>query len=295
MIKKVLHISSAMHLSIRLSQLLLYHKETEKESIRPFEDIGFIILDDPRITLTQAVLQQSSAHNVAVVCCDATHHPCSLLFHLDVNTTQTQYFRAQISAGVSIKKKLWKQTVKAKIRNQAGLLAFEGIHDEPLRYYARNVKSADRTNREAQASRYYWPTLMGEDFLRRRDGRPPNNMLNYGYAVLRAAVARALSGSGLLPTLGIHHHNKYSAYGLADDIMEPYRPYVDHSVLEYLQSNNPPDELGKMEKQHLLSVLSCDVQINGKQRPLMVALSETSASLSRCFMKEADKISYPDF
>ncbi|MCH8568716.1 MAG: type II CRISPR-associated endonuclease Cas1 [Balneolales bacterium] len=293
MLKKIIHISSPMHLSIRLSQLVLYDKIKKEEEIRPFSDIGFLIVDSFQTTLTQAVIQAACSHNTALVFCGKDHHPQAMLFRLEGHNTQTQTFNAQIEASQPLKKKLWKQTVKSKIINQAALLKYQGLEDEPLRYSAKKVKSGDSENREAQAARVYWPALFGEDFLRRRDGKPPNNMLNYGYMVLRAAMARAISGSGLLPGLGIHHKNKYNAYCLADDLMEPYRPYVDLAVLEYLENQLPPESLDKAEKALMLKVLYSDVIIGKKKRPLMLALSESTASLARCFLGEDTKISYP--
>lgn len=294
MLKKILHITSPMHLSVRLSQLLLYNKEKKEEHSRPFSDIGFIILDNAQTTFTQAVVQHACLHNTAVVFCGTNHHPEAMLFRLEGHSTQTRTYRAQIGASVPLMKQLWKQTVKAKISNQAALMKFQGVNDEPLRYAARKVKSGDPENKEAQAARLYWPALFGEGFLRRRDGAPPNNLLNFGYAILRAATARAISGSGLLPGIGIHHHNQYNAYGLADDLMEPYRPFTDLAVLEYLQANHPPDTLGKAEKAMLLQVLYSDVCIGNKIRPLMLALSETTASLARCFLKEDKQLAYPE-
>ena len=216
-----------------------------------------------------------------------------MLFHLDSHQTQTEHFRAQVEASEPLKKQLWKQTIKAKIRNQAAVLDFADRDGEALRYMARKVRSGDADNQEARAARFYWPMLFGEDFLRKRFGNPPNNLLNYGYAVLRAAVARALTGSGLLPTLGIHHRNKYNAYCLADDVMEPYRPYVDQLVWELSEAGQAEEELSAGLKSELLKILSCDVIINRKKRPLMVGLSQTTASLARCFKGEARKITYP--
>lgn len=295
MLKKTLFFNNAYHLSIKYNQLVITDKNTREKSQRPVEDLGFIVLDHQQITFTQSVMQHLAANNVAVVICDERHHPASMLFHLDTHQTQTERFRAQVEASKPLKKRLWKQTVKAKIRNQAALLDFIGEDGEPLRYMARQVKSGDTGNEEAQASRHYWDCLFKEEFYRRRHGPPPNNMLNYGYTVLRAAVARALMGSGLLPTLGIHHRNRYNSYCLADDVMEPYRPYVDLSVWELVETGRGGQEnLSTEIKAELLDILSCDIMINDRKRPLMVGLSETTASLARCFTGEERKMKYPD-
>lgn len=293
MLKKTLFFNNACHLNTRYHQLVITNKKTGEQNQRPIEDLGFVVLNNPQITFTQSVIQQLAANNAAVVFCDKKHHPTSMLFHLDSHQTQTEHFRAQVEASEPLKKQLWKQTVKSKIRNQASMLDFIEEEGDALRYMARQVKSGDTTNQEARASRLYWPLLFGENFTRKRYGVPPNNMLNYGYAVLRAAVARALTGSGLLPTLGIHHRNKYNAYCLADDIMEPYRPYVDQLVWELTESGFVEEDLSTKLKSELLNILSCDIIISNKKRPLMVGLSETTASLVRCFKGEGRKIKYP--
>jgi len=294
MLKKTLFFNNAYHLSIRYNQLVITDKNTREELRRPVEDLRFVVLDHYQITFTQSVIQHLADNNVAVVFCDKKHHPVSMLFHLDTHQTQTEHFRAQVEASKPLKKQLWKQTVKAKIRNQAAVLDFTDEDGEALRYMARQVKSGDIMNKEAHASQHYWNLLFHDGFYRRRHGPPPNNLLNYGYIVLRAAVARSLMGSGLLPTLGIHHRNKYNSYCLADDIMEPYRPYVDQLVWELTEAGRGNQEdLSTELKAELLDLLTCDIIINDKKRPLMVGLSETTASLARCFKGENRKIKYP--
>lgn len=302
MLKRTLFFSNPYHLSIKLSQLEITDKQTGEIRTTPIEDLGVVVLDSREITFTQAVMSELAANNVAVIICNEKHMPASMMFHLDTNQIQNELFRAQISASEPLKKQLWQQTVKAKIRNQAALLDLISSSPEKtkekagdaLRHIATQVKSGDTTNEEAQASRRYWNKLFGEKFKRERDGMPPNPSLNYGYAILRAAVARALCGSGLLPTLGIHHHNKYNHYCLADDIMEPYRPFVDKTVWEQMKKYPDYHHLTKERKAELLGVLSSDVIINGEKSPLIVALSQTTASLARCFEEKEKKIVYPD-
>lgn len=293
MLKKTLFFSSPCHVKIHNRQLVILNKVTGEEHQRPVEDLGFVVFDHPQITFTQSVIQLLAEHNAAVIFCDQKHHPASMLFHLDSHQTQTEHFRAQVEASEPLKKQLWKQTVKAKIRNQAAVLDLTGGDGEAMRTMARKVKSGDTENMEARAARHYWQRLFGHAFTRARFGDAPNHILNYGYTVLRAAVARALTGSGLLPTLGIHHHNKYNAFCLADDIMEPYRPYVDQLVWELVQQKLVEDELTPPMKAKLLECLSCDVHMGKKTRPLMVGLSETSASLVRCFKGSSKTIRYP--
>lgn len=278
---------------MRYNQLVITQKKSGEIVSRPIEDLGVVLFDHPQITFTQSVMQQLAHHNVAVIICDEKHHPASCMFHLDTHQTQNAHFRAQIEAGEPLKKQLWQQTVKAKIRNQARMLAYVQKDDKALTYLARQVKSGDTSNEEARAARVYWPLLFGDDFYRRRFGLPPNHLLNYGYAILRAGIAKALMGSGLLPTLGIHHRNKYNAFCLADDIMEPYRPYVDMLVHEIWESGERHETLTTEQKKRLLGLYVVDVNITKKKRPLLDALSQTTASLSRCFQGEEKKIMYP--
>lgn len=202
----------------------------------------------------------------------------------------------QIDASLPLKKQLWQQTIQAKIANQATALSQERFCEvSNMRKWAADVKSGDIENLEGRAAVYYWQNLFGHipGFRRDREGVPPNNLLNYGYAILRAVVARGLVGSGLLPTLGIHHHNRYNAYCLADDIMEPYRPYVDKLVCEIISENNDYAELTKEIKAKLLSIPVLDVNIGGERSPLMIAVGQTTASLYKCFSGELRKITYP--
>ena len=305
MIKRTLYFGNPAYLSIKDKQLVIRIPEkTDGEIVSagktvtvPVEDIGLVILDNWQITFTQHVMTALLENNTAVVHCNASHHPVGMLLNLDGHTLQTQRFRAQIEATEPLKKQLWQQTVIRKIENQAALLQSLSKDVKTLDFMIRNVKSGDPDNFEARAAAYYWGQLFSEyipDFTRDRGGEPPNNMLNYGYAILRAAVARALVGSGLLPTLGIFHRNQYNAYCLADDIMEPYRPFVDRAVLEFMQAGNKiPKDLNLDAKQHLLTVLQHDVHFDKDRSPLMVGLTKTTASLSACFEGTKRKINYP--
>jgi CRISPR-associated protein Cas1 len=293
MIGRLLSIDNPYHLSIHLDQLEFKDKKDGEVISRPMEDISTIILNHPNITFSQAFIQKAASLNISVIFCDFRHHPASMLFHLDTNQVQNERFRAQVSISESLKKQLWQQTVIAKIKNQASVLAFTGNDPQALLYISKQVKSGDSTNEEAQAARRYWPKLFSEDFTREREGIYINPALNYGYAILRAATARALSGAGLLPTLGIHHHNKYNAFCLADDIMEPYRPFIDRTVWEMWQEGMNCSEIGKEEKARLISTLLMNTSIGKVKRPLQIALTITTASLNRCFLKEDKRIMYP--
>ncbi len=292
MLKRALFFSTPYCLSLCDIQMIVHTREAPdmKKSI-PIEDIGYVILEHQQTHITLPLLNALSDNNVAVILCGGNRLPNAMLMNLDANTTQSENFRAQIDAGEPLKKNLWKQVVEAKIRNQAALLNKLGKDGEKLKPYYMNVKSGDTDNREGIAAKIYWKELFGAEFCRSREGTPPNNLLNYGYTLLRAAVARALMGSGLFPQFGIFHRNRYNAFPLADDIMEGYRPYVDEIVYQlYTQQCT---QLSQETKKELLHILYMDTRFPKMQRPLDVALSITSASLSKCFMGIEKKISYP--
>ena len=310
MIKKTLYFGNPAYLSLKNSQLVIRLPEVEKnktlpESFKsravkviPIEDIGVVVLDNKQITLTHGLMEKLLENNCALITCNSKRMPYGLMLPLACNTTQTERYRNQIEASLPLKKQLWQQTVEAKINNQAHVLSTTtGVVVKNMHKWRRDVKSGDPDNYEARAAVYYWANLFPEieNFVRSRKGEPPNNLLNYGYAVLRAVVARSLVASGLLPTLGIHHRNKYNAYCLADDIMEPYRPYVDKLVIEIMQSSSDISEVTKEHKSELLNIPVLDVVINNKRSPLMVAMQQTTASLAQCFMGEVRKIKYPSF
>jgi len=224
--------------------------------------------------------------------------PTGLMLPLSGNTTQNERFREQIEASLPLRKQLWQQTVQQKIINQARALeTCTGAEARCMHVWAKEVRSGDTENMEGRAAVYYWKNLFGyiPGFTRDRNGISPNKLLNYGYAILRAVIARSLVASGLLPTLGIHHHNRYNAYCLADDIMEPYRPYVDRLVFDIVQKYGSGVELTREIKAILLSIPTLDVYIGGRQSPLMIAASQTTASLYKCFCGESRRIVYPEF
>ena len=309
MIKKTLCFSNPIYLSLRNAQLVLHLPEIEsnktlpeaikKEAERtiPIEDIGVVILDNKRITLTSGVMEALLENNCAVITCNQKSMPVGLLLPLCGNTTQNERFRSQLEASLPLRKQLWQQTIKQKILNQEHVLRINTDKETNcMRIWSNDVRSGDPDNLEARAAAYYWKNVFTNypNFVRDREGTPPNNLLNYGYAILRAIIARALVGSGLLPTLGIHHHNRYNSYCLADDIMEPYRPYVDQLVLDIIQCNLEISDITRDLKMQLLSIPMLDVVINGKRSPLMIAAQQTTASLARCFAGESKRISYPE-
>jgi len=309
MIKKTLCFSNPIYLSLRNAQLVLHIPEVEnnktlpeaikKEAERtiPIEDIGVVILDNRRITITSGAMEALLENNCAVITCNQKSMPVGLLLPLCGNTTQNERFRSQLEASLPLRKQLWQQTIKQKILNQEHVLRINTAQETKcMRVWSNDVRSGDSDNLEARAAAYYWKNVFTTypNFVRDREGTPPNNLLNYGYAILRAIIARALVGSGLLPTLGIHHHNRYNAYCLADDIMEPYRPYVDQLVLDIIQCNLEISDITRDLKMQILGIPMLDVVINGKRSPLMIAAQQTTASLAKCFAGEIKRISYPE-
>lgn len=294
MLKRTLFISNSFHIETRYNQLRLKSKETQRENIIPIEDIGYLVIENQRVTITIPTLQKLSENNVAVVFCNDKHSPSSMLLNLNGHHIQQERFRKQLEASKPLQKQLWQQTIKAKINNQAALLKQQMKNNETLLNFSRNVQSGDSTNREALASKFYWQNIFEiSKFKRERFGTPPNQQLNYGYTILRAATARALIGVGLLPTLGIHHHNRYNDFCLADDIMEPYRPYVDQIVLQMINDYGLNEELCREEKQELLQVLTVDIKVDEQIKPLMIALNQTASSLRKCFEGVSRKLIYP--
>ena len=326
MIKRTLYFGNPAYLKTINEQMVVEFPVPEgtaeivkpKPYSTPIEDLGVVILDHQQITITQALMAKLLANNTALITCNNTHHPTGLLLNLEGNTLQSRIFAAQMDASEPLKKQLWQQTVIAKIQNQAGNLGLQrttgdlfNAPDKSLMNMAKDVKSGDSDNCEARAAGYYWRNLFANTplafsagpegvryFTRDRDGDPPNNLLNYGYAILRAVVARSLVGSGLLPTQGIHHRSQYNAYCLADDVMEPYRPYVDKMVCELVNNHVRPGaaglEMTPDMKKLLLTIPAMDVRIDEQNSPLMNAVQRTTASLAKCYEGKARKILYPE-
>jgi CRISP-associated protein Cas1 len=301
MIKRTICIQNACFLKFRNEQLVLSYShvkgmEDMPEKTVPIEDIGMLVLEHQQISLTHYLLDKLVSSNVAVITCNETHHPTGLFMPLESNTLQSERFRAQINATEPLKKQLWQQTVKAKISNQCAVIKkWDGKYNL-LQNLADGVKSGDADNSEAVAAAHYWQNLFPPawNFYRKREGAPPNNLLNYGYAIVRAGMARALAGTGLLPTLGIFHRNRYNAYCLADDMMEPYRPFVDVVVRGIIEKTSHVQILTQELKVELLKIPNMDVLLNGETSPLMVAMQRSAASLSKCYLGEQRKLLLPE-
>ena len=304
MIKRTLYFGNPAYLSMKMKQMVVRMPQKDDDDLPsgddivktvPIEDLGVIILDNKQITITQGLLEALLENNCAVITCDSKRMPVGLMLPLSGNTIQNERFRSQIDSSLPLRKQLWQQTIEAKISNQAAVLKYvTGEEHKNMLKWSESVRSGDVDNMEARAAVYYWKTIFPDNpyFVREHDADGPNGLLNYGYAILRAIVARALVGSGLMPTLGIHHHNRYNAYCLADDIMEPYRPYVDKLVSEILD-DDATGELNAKSKVRLLNIPVIEVIINGRRSPLMIAVSQTTSSLVKCFKGEGRKLLYP--
>lgn len=293
MIKRTLYIGNPAYLKLKDNQLQVIDPETrEVKGSAPVEDLAFLVLDNYQITLSHQLIVALQGNNVAIISCDAQHLPFGLMLPMSGHVEHSERLKVQINVSEPLRKQLWKQTVEAKISQQMLLLKKLGKEYEPMTEYLNAVKTGDSTNMEGIAAQYYWKRMY-ENFSRDREGEAPNNFLNYGYSIIRSIVARALVSSGLHPTIGLFHRNKYNPYCLADDIMEPYRPYVDELVYGLMNLPTRPTELTTPIKAELLKLASCDVMMMQKLRPLMVAVSSTTSSLYKCYTGEQRVIRYP--
>ncbi|MCE7996307.1 MAG: type II CRISPR-associated endonuclease Cas1 [Roseivirga sp.] len=298
MIKRTLYFANPAYLSSKKQQLVVRYPGNEEERTVPIEDIGLLVLESHQVTISHRLISLLLGNNAAIITCDEQHLPQGMMLNLNASHTQQEHFRVQVEASQALKDRLWKQTIQSKIRNQAALLNQNGVEVENMNRWADKVQNGDPDNFEARAAAYHWKCLFTDliqNFKRGQFEGEPNNLLNYGYAILRATVARSLLASGLLPTFGYHHRNKYNAYCLADDVMEPYRPYVDELVLELVRSTDDYQTLTPALKQKLLQIPVLDVMINGKQSPLMLAVQQTTASLYQCYAREQKEIKFPKF
>lgn len=297
MIKRTLYFGNPCSLRKKDMQLQISYpvEEKKEDNVIPIEDIGLMILDNPQIMISNALIMLLNGNNTAILSCDTSHLPYGLMLPMFSHHAFTEKLHAQLEASQPLVKNIWQQTIISKIENQSSVLKKVGVDTKKMDFYISEVRSGDPGNVEGRAAAYYWDNLFsGTIFLRHRYGEPPNNLLNYGYAVLRAIVARSLISSGLFPSIGIHHRNKYNPYCLADDIMEPYRPYVDSLVLDIIQEIQDLEELTPEIKKKLLQIPVLDVVLDGKSSPLMIGVQRTTASLASCYEGETRKILYPE-
>lgn len=295
MLYRSIYIGNPAYLKLRDKQLKITDPETkvEKGSIS-IEDLGLLMLDHYQITISHQLMQEMMKNNVVMISCDSKHMPKGVMLPIYGHSEHSERIKYQLEASEPLKKQLWKQTIECKIENQAKVLEKLGRFSEPMYEYLKNVKSGDSTNMEGIAAQHYWKYLISPDFLRGRFGDYPNQFFNFGYGVLLSIVSRAIVETGLLPVLGIFHKNKYNPYCLASDMMEPYRPFVDMLVIQWIENNPDIEELSREAKAHFLNIASKDVQIDGLVRPLMVGIKTTISSLYKCYTGEKRLISYPN-
>ena len=296
MITRSIYIGNPAYLKLKDEQMYISDPVTKEIKGRvPVEDLGVLLLDHFQITISHQLIQKMMGNNVVVISCDAHHLPHGVMLPLYGHTEHSERVRYQLQASEPLRKQLWKQTVECKIQNQMAVLQQRGAFYIPMQSYLRQVRSGDVSNMEGIAAQHYWRHLIHFDFLRQRFGDSPNQFFNFGYAVLRSMVARAIVETGLLPVVGIFHRNKYNPYCLADDLMEPYRPFVDSLVMKWLHLYPDAEDLNRDFKAYMLSIATMDVLIEQKRRPLMIAIKTTAVSLYKCFSGEKRLIFYPEF
>lgn len=294
MIRKTVEIATpGTRLSIAHRQLVIERPDEEKRTL-PCEDIGVLVVDNPQISYTHAVFTTLMEQGAAIVLCGPNHLPAGLLLPFDAHTTQTERHRAQADAGDAVKKRAWQLLIAAKLRQQSAVLTHFTGTDMGLSAMAGRVRPGDPGNLEGMAAQRYWPRLFGPEFRRLRVGPPPNDLLNYGYAVVRAAIARAIAAAGLIPTLGVHHHNRENPFCLADDLMEPYRPYVDWRVKGLVIESGEPPSLDRPTKAALLSLFNETIMVGGRRSPLLLAFHASAASLCRMLTEGGKELALPE-
>lgn len=292
MLKQTLFFSQPCKLSLRLKQLVIEREDFLQPVTRPIEDLSVVVIENQQVLITIPLLNELANNNVAVIICDSHFMPSIQMIPLEANATQQESYKFQLDASLPLIKNIWKDIVETKIKNQARVLNSLGKNESLLKPLYNNVKSGDCENNEGIAARLYWRELFGDNFRRDRYGETPNNLLNYGYTILRAATARALVGSGLNLSFGLFHRNRYNPFPLADDIMEAYRPYVDDIVYRLYTENNET-KLNNNVKTDLINVIYRDVWLNERKHPLQVALTLTAASLLRVFKGEEKHVALP--
>lgn len=292
MIKRIVEVSNPSYLHLKNKQLSI-EQDHEQVAQIPIEDIGVLILEHSAICLTQPLIIECQKNNTAIIFCDEKHLPYATILPIaEGNNLHQKILKQQINITEPVRKNLWKQIIQQKIQNQANTLK---QFDKPfarLEKLATEVKSGDSNNLEGLAAQYYWKALFGADFVRDQNADGVNAVLNYGYSIIRGAIARSIVAAGLHPAIGLFHHNQYNGLCLADDLMEPFRPWVDDIAYQLYQADANVC-ITKESKTHFLNLLSAEVKFNKKKMPLMVAKHYLMADLKRNFTKELTKLIYP--
>jgi len=295
MLERIIDISEeGASLSVNLDRLVI--KRGEEKTTIPLPEVAVLIVSNPAVWYTQAVLSGICKNRGIFILCNEKRMPIGMLLPLEQNYIQSERFALQASAPLPTNKKIWKQIVKAKVNHQGKLLKRIRGDDFGLFELAKKVRSGDASNIEAQASKKYWRALYGETFRRDFEAEGINSLLNYGYAVLRALVTRAICSVGLHPSIGLHHHNRYNPFCLADDLMEPFRPIVDEIVFLIAQENNDDIELDRELKGRLIAGISARrFRLEGEKRQMFDTLTRVASSLLSVYQQTANKLSLPEF
>lgn len=283
---------SPARLSVQTENLVI-QRENQPSTMLPLNEVAAVILSHPQIMASHAALAGLASRGAMVVVSDQRHMPAAMLLPLETNVLQAERFLRQAQASLPTQKRLWKQIVRAKVREQGRLLDRLEAQDHGLLALCSSVRAGDAANIEAQASRRYWPALFGGNFKRERDAADQNRLLNYGYAVLRAIVARAICGAGLHPGLGLHHHNRYNPFCLADDLMEPFRPLVDASVVAWVKAHGADAPVDRAFKAALITPLMGRWISGGEARTLFDWMARLAVSLVGVYMNEARELAIP--
>lgn len=291
MIGRIVEISTdSRHLSMDRGFLVVSEKGDEVGRV-PLDDIAAVVVNAHGVTHSSNLLAALAKRNVPFVLCGDNHTPIGMLWPVEGNFEQAGRMDAQIKARRPLRKRLWQQTVKAKLRNQAAVLEALGSPTVPITALIEKVRSGDPENVEAQAARRYWSLAFGEDFRRDRTGDGVNALLNYGYAVLRSATARAVIAAGMHPSIGLHHSNTQNAMRLVDDLMEPFRPFVDLRVVGLRERSRTAVDSGT--KKALADLMYADFPTAAGLTPLMACLQKTAVSLAQAFAGEREDIEFP--
>jgi CRISPR-associated protein Cas1 len=296
MLRKTIEIATpGTRLSVAHRQLVIERPEMPKATV-PIEDLGVLVIDEPRASYTQAVFIECLAAGATVIVSGRDHLPAGMMLPMDGHHALTARHWAQVEAGAPLRKRLWQAIVVAKLRQQGRLLAEVTGRDAGLAALAERVRSGDPNNLEAQGAQRYWPKLFGRDFRRDRSADDANALLNYGYAIVRAACARALVASGLIPSLGVWHRNRSNPFCLADDLLEPWRPIVDWKVHGIMMGTDGPKSLDdRPTRGALLAIFNETVAVGGRRWPLLLGIEQSAASLAKALtQKDRDALSLPE-
>ncbi len=290
--ERIVDISTdGVHLSVIRGFLKVAHDGEELGRV-PLDDIAAVIVHGHGATFSANLAMRLSERGALLVLCASNHQPHAVMWPLAGHHAQGARMRAQWQAGKPLRKRLWQLIVRAKVRMQGAVIAALGLEAAPFGLLARRVRSGDPDNIEAQAARRYWPLVMGESFRRDRHAGGPNAFLNYGYTILRSAVMRSVVAAGLHPTIGLHHHNQFNAFALADDLMEPFRPLVDFTARQ-LWHGEGCEEMNAQARERLVRILSFDLLMNEERKPVSRCVQLLAQSLAASFEAGKATLAFP--